>query len=88
MWVTDNGANNVTRVDPTGLLTSIAVGNGPTGIAVGAGGVWVADSLDGAVVRIDPVTRSATTTIPVGSHRPVWPSAPARCGWRIAATAP
>ena len=33
--VTDSEANNVTRVDPTGLLTSIAVGNGPSGIAVG-----------------------------------------------------
>ena len=66
VWVTDSEANNVTRVDPTGLLTSIAVGNGPSGIAVGAGAVWVADSLDGSVVRIDPVTRSVTTTIPVG----------------------
>ena len=54
------------RVDPTGLLTPIAVGNGPTGIAVGAGGVWVVDSLDDAVVRIDPGTRSVTATIPVG----------------------
>ena len=31
VWVTDSEANNVTRVDPTGLLTSIAVGNGPSG---------------------------------------------------------
>ena len=37
-------------------------------IAVGAGGVWVADSLDDAVVRIDPNTRAVTTTIPVGRH--------------------
>jgi YVTN family beta-propeller protein len=66
VWVTDSEANNVTRVDPTGLLTSIAVGNGPSGIAAGAGSVWVADSLDGSVVRIDPITRSVTTTIPVG----------------------
>ena len=54
------------RVDPTGLPTPIAVGNGPTGIAVGEGGVWVVDSLDDAVVRIDPDTRSVTATIPVG----------------------
>ena len=67
VWITDNGADNVTRVDPTGLLTPIAVGNGPSGIAVGDGGVWVADSLDNAVVRIDPDTRAVTTTIPVGS---------------------
>jgi peptide/nickel transport system substrate-binding protein len=56
----------VVRVDQTGLLTAIAVGSGPTAIAVGAGGVWVVDSLDDAVVRIDPGSRSVTATIPVG----------------------
>jgi len=67
VWVTDNGADNVTRIDPTGALTPIAVGLAPSGIAVGAGGVWVADSLDDALVRISPTTNSVTTTIPVGS---------------------
>jgi YVTN family beta-propeller protein len=66
VWVTDSEGNNVTRVDPTGLLTSIPVGDGPAGIAVGEGAVWVTDSLDGALVRIDPATRSVTTTITVG----------------------
>ena len=66
VWLTDNEANNVTRIDSTGLQTPIAVGNGPSGIAVGEGGVWVADSLDNAVVRIDPNTRSVKTTIAVG----------------------
>jgi len=67
VWITDNSGDNVTRVDPTGVLTPIAVGNGPSGIAVGEGGVWVADSLDNAVVRIDPGTRAVTETIPVGN---------------------
>jgi YVTN family beta-propeller protein len=67
VWVADNEADNVTRVDPTGLLTPIAVGNGPSGIAVGDGGVWVADALDNALVRIDPNTPAVTNTIPVGS---------------------
>ena len=66
VWLTDTEADNVVRVDPTGLLTPIPVGNGPTGITVGAGGVWVVDSLDDAVVRIDPGTGSVTATIPVG----------------------
>ena len=66
VWLTDNEANNVTRIDPTGLQTPIVVGNGPNGIAVGAGGVWVADSLDNTVVRIDPTTQSVKTTIAVG----------------------
>jgi YVTN family beta-propeller protein len=67
VWLTDNEADNVTRVDRTGALSSIPVGNGPSGIAVGAGGVWVVNSLDDTVVRIDPSTGSGTVTIPVGS---------------------
>ena len=67
VWVTDNDADNVTRVDATGAVTPIAVGHYPSGIAIGEGGVWVTDSGDDAVVRIDPDTRSVTTTIPVGS---------------------
>ena len=65
-WLVDTEGDNVTRVDPTGLLTPIPVGSGPTGIAVGEGGVWVTDSLDDKLVRIDPGTPSVTTTIPVG----------------------
>ena len=37
IWVADSEANTVTRVDATGLLTPIAVGHGPTAIAVGGG---------------------------------------------------
>ena len=66
VWVTDNEADNVTRVDPTGLVNAIAVGHGPSGIAVGDGGVWVAYTGDDEVVRIDPSTRAVTATIPVG----------------------
>jgi YVTN family beta-propeller protein len=66
VWLTDTEADNVVRVDPTGLLTPIAVGSGPTGITAGAGGVWVVDSLDDAVVRIDPASRSVTARIPIG----------------------
>ena len=67
VWVTDNDADNVTRVDATGAVTPIGVGHYPSGIAIGVGGVWVADSGDDAVVRIDPDTRAVTTTIPVGN---------------------
>jgi peptide/nickel transport system substrate-binding protein len=66
VWLTDSEADDVVRVDPTGLLTSIPVGNGPTSIAAGAGAVWVIDSLDDAVVRINPNSRSVTGMIPVG----------------------
>jgi YVTN family beta-propeller protein len=66
IWLTDSEADEVVRVDPTGLLTQIPVGNTPTSIAAGAGAVWVVDSLDDKVVRIDPSSRSITDAISVG----------------------
>jgi YVTN family beta-propeller protein len=66
VWVTDSEANNVTRVDPTGLVTAQAVGHGPSGIAVGKSAVWVADTRDNTLIRIDPNTKAQTSTIPVG----------------------
>jgi YVTN family beta-propeller protein len=65
-WLTDSDANNVVRVDSSGLPTPIGVGDAPTGIAVGGGAVWVVDSLDDAVVRIDPDERSVSAKIQVG----------------------
>jgi YVTN family beta-propeller protein len=67
VWLSDSGADNVTRVDPTGLVTSLAVGHGPSGIAVGEGGVWVAETGDDRLVHIDPGTRAVRATIPVGN---------------------
>ena len=64
-WVAGD-AGTVTRVDPTGLKTPITVGYGPSAIALGGGGVWVANRGDDTVVRIDPSTRAVVTTIPVG----------------------
>ncbi len=66
VWLTDSEADEVVRVDPTGLLTQIPVGNTPTAIAAGAGAVWVVDSQDDAVLRIDPGSRSVTDTVSVG----------------------
>lgn len=66
VWLTDSEADEVVRVDRTGLRTDIPVGNTPTSIAAGAGGVWVVDSLNDSVVRIDPASRSVTDTIHVG----------------------
>ena len=73
VWLTDSEpdseTNNVIRVDPTGLVKTIPVGNGPSAIAAGDGAVWVVDAFDETVVRIDPETWSVTATIPVG-HSP------------------
>ncbi len=46
------------------MAVPITVGASPSGVAVGAGAVWVANSGDSTVSRIDPVT-SRTTTIEV-----------------------
>ena len=50
------------------VAETVSVGNGPTGIAFGDGSVWVANSLDGTVSRIDPRTSAVTATIAVGER--------------------
>jgi YVTN family beta-propeller protein len=45
---------------------SIRVGDGPVDIAVGADGVWVANSREGTVSRIDPQSNQVIATIRVG----------------------
>jgi ABC-type transport system substrate-binding protein/DNA-binding SARP family transcriptional activator len=69
IWVVDPDGY-VSRLDPaTGRrVASIDVGNEPSAIAAGAGSVWVTNSADGTVTRIDPATL-LTTPIPVG-HGP------------------
>jgi YVTN family beta-propeller protein len=48
------------------VVATIPVGRAPSGLAVGAGAVWVSRGSDGAVVRIDPATNRVVATIPVG----------------------
>jgi YVTN family beta-propeller protein len=54
-WVADEGGNAVWRIDArtNTVIATLAVGSHPTGIAVGAGAVWVANA-DGTMSRIDP----------------------------------
>ena len=54
-WVADEGGNAVWRIDArtNTVIATLAVGGHPTGIAVGAGAVWVANA-DGTMSRIDP----------------------------------
>ncbi len=59
VWVADNSAGILTRLDPgTGRVTGpgIPVGPGPLAVAAGEGAVWVATG-DGRVRRVDPRTR-------------------------------
>jgi len=50
------------------IQSAIAVGAAPSGIAAGAGAVWVAntDAIPGSVSRIDPQTRTVRQEISVG----------------------
>jgi YVTN family beta-propeller protein len=59
----------VIRVDPltgTAIGAPIPVGRGPLAVAASAEAIWVSNTLDGSVSRIDPVANLVTATIPVG----------------------
>ena len=61
--------NSVARIDPAGpKIESYQqnVGRNPVAIAVGLGGVWVANAEDGTVTRLDPATGKAERTISAG----------------------
>ena len=71
LWITGT-TDTLTRLEPpsagvgTPKLESITVGNGPVGVATGAGSVWVADALGGAVTQVDPVSRGVVQTSRLG----------------------
>jgi ABC-type transport system substrate-binding protein/DNA-binding SARP family transcriptional activator/streptogramin lyase len=71
----------VLRTDPDSGrgLGSVGVGNAPSAIAAGAGSVWVTNSADGTVTRIDPTTL-VPRTIPVG-HGPAAVTVNAAGAW-------
>jgi streptogramin lyase len=64
----------VVRIDPSdvsGIETiSLDDGASPKGVAVGAGSVWVAESLKGRVDRIDPSTRKVVASISLLQGQP------------------
>ena len=73
LWVT--GTTDVlTRVTPAAAGSvatatqqkTVTVGQGPIGVATGAGAVWVANSADGTVSKVAPASVTVTQTIRVG----------------------
>ena len=69
VWVTDQGDDAATRIDPDSDDVSgrpIPVGADPAGIKTGEGSVWVANSGDDTVSRIDPDTGATLAEIRVG----------------------
>jgi class 3 adenylate cyclase/streptogramin lyase len=55
-WFASSSTPKLSKVDLESVSTSatFAVGQGPSGIATGEGAVWVANSRDGTISRIDP----------------------------------
>jgi peptide/nickel transport system substrate-binding protein len=69
IWIVDPDGYVGQFAPGTGRQTgSVDVGNEPSAVAAGAASLWVTNSADGTVTRVDPVTLVATT-IPVG-HSP------------------
>ncbi len=70
VWVSGQ-TNSLTRVDPRpvdGMLhwKTVHVGQGPFGVGVGDGSVWVANVKSGSVSRVDPASMRVTATYTVG----------------------
>lgn len=69
MWVVNFADNTVSRISVEAnevVGNPIRVGTGPSAIASGPSGVWVANSEDNTIQRIDPVTGEAQAPIGVG----------------------
>ena len=67
VWVTSAPDGTLTAIDPeSGRVRSrMPVGQGASGVAIGAGFVWVSNPRTADVLRIDPIARK-TVRIPVG----------------------
>ena len=50
------------------VVNTIAVGNAPSGICIADGAVWVANSDDRAIARVDPRTGRRTKEIPLDTR--------------------
>ena len=87
VWVGNLDDRTLTRIDP-GQRSAVATvsldDRTPTGLAVGAGAVWVAHGMRGQASRVDEQFNRLTNTIDVASalvHAPAaWPSGRALSG--------
>jgi YVTN family beta-propeller protein len=61
--------NSIAVIDPgtNRVVGDVSVGSRPVAVAVGAGGVWVANADDGTVSHIDPKTRRVVKVIGIGA---------------------
>ena len=56
VWFAASSGQTLSKLDPQSVdvRETFTVGRGPTGVALGDGAVWVANSGDGTVTRVDP----------------------------------
>lgn len=82
MWLTSYPGNSLTRIDPiadmaTATLSLASIGDGPIGVTVFDGSVWVANHdgrPTGSVAKIDPSTMEILDVIPAGNASFAGPS--------------
>lgn len=74
VWVSVGDGDAVLRIDPgdASPFTIPGACDGPTGIAAGEDGVWVACSLDGRVLRIDAASGDTVDDVVVGADLGPW----------------
>ena len=74
LWVT-GGTDRLTRVVPsppgvgTPRQSTVTVGPGPIGVAIGAGAVWVADAEGESVSKVDPTSLRVVELERIGTTR-------------------
>jgi class 3 adenylate cyclase/streptogramin lyase len=68
LWFSASSGNTLSKLDPQSLSVTqtITVGKGPSSVAVGDGAVWVANSRDGTVSRVD-LRSGSPKTVKLGS---------------------
>ena len=89
LWVTQRRWRSVSRVDLDGRAACAR--RSPSAAAPPAwpsppGAVWVANSRDGTVSRIDASTNTSCRHIPVGTNPTGVAAGAGRCGWRTPAS--
>ena len=81
VWVANDGAGTLVRIDPrTNRVTArVVLGRGACAVAAGAGAVWVVNYRTGVLARVDPATRKVRRTVVGGApfdvvveHGNVW----------------
>lgn len=69
VWVSNNGPNTLSKIDPktATVVATVAVGSDPIGLTYGAGSIWVANNGANTVTRVSAATSAVQATINVNA---------------------